>query len=96
MFVSFFVYESKTQVANIFWVYDDRTCFSMNKYLDDAREYEKLRRHILIRNRILALIYCVCSLLFVLAGKFQEYKDLYQQVLNFKFVPETERFFPAI
>lgn len=62
----FFVFESKKHVANIFWVYDDRTCFSMDKYLKNAKEYEKLRQHIQIRNRILALIYGVCSLLFVL------------------------------
>lgn len=47
-------------------MYDDRTCCSMNKYLKNAKEYEKLRHFILIRNRILAFIYCVCSLQFVL------------------------------
>lgn len=61
----FFVCESKKYLANIFWVYDDRTCFSMNKYLKNAQGYEKLRQHILNRNRILAFIYCVCSLLSV-------------------------------
>lgn len=63
----FFVYQSKKTKANLFWVYDDRTCFSINKYLRDIKGYEELRQHLLIRNRILASIYCVCSLLSVIS-----------------------------
>lgn len=63
----FFYYKSKKYVANIFWVYDDRTCFSMNRYLKNAHGYEDLRQHIQIRNRILALTYCAFSCLFALS-----------------------------
>lgn len=62
----FFYYKSNIYIANIFWTYDDRTCFSMNRYLKNTKGYEKLCQHILIRNRTLALIYCVCSMLSVI------------------------------
>lgn len=43
--------------ANVFWVYDDRTCFSMNKYLQDKLGFQKLCAYILKRNRVLFVIY---------------------------------------
>lgn len=59
-FYPIFVYEGKKTISNIFWVYDDRTCFSMNKYVKDKVSFEKLRKFILVRNRVSAGIYTTC------------------------------------
>ena len=61
-----FIYKKKVSMANIFWTYDDRTCFSMNKYLKDEKVFEELRYFIKKRNRMLAVIYLLCSASIVL------------------------------
>ena len=53
----FFWTSSKWSMANVFWVYDDRTCFSMNKYLEDQKGLKKLSAYLLKRNRVLLGIY---------------------------------------
>lgn len=58
----FFYSRGKWKLANVFWVYDDRTCFAMNRYLKDKSSFETLCSYILKRNRILATIYCLVSL----------------------------------
>lgn len=62
----FFVYKSQKTFANIFWIYDDRTCFSMNKYVADSYGYEKLRNKIKNRNRFLTVVYVICSSIIVI------------------------------
>lgn len=61
-----FIYKNKISIANVFWAYDDRTCFSMNKYVKDKKAFEELRKFIRKRNRVLAGIYLFCSVSIVL------------------------------
>lgn len=58
----FFWTDSKWSFANVFWVYDDRTCFSMNKYLKTKEGFKKLCIYILKRNRLLLGIYILFTL----------------------------------
>lgn len=53
----FFWTNSKWSLANVFWVYEDRTCFSMNQYLQNEKELKKLCVYIVKRNRVLLGIY---------------------------------------
>lgn len=54
-------YNEKKSFANIFWVYDDRTCFSVENYLHNVSTYKALRKYINKHNRKLALIYFILS-----------------------------------
>lgn len=53
----FFWTNSRWSWANVFWIYVDRTCFSMNKYLENEQGLKKLCSYILKRNRVLLGIY---------------------------------------
>lgn len=53
----FFWVNSKWSWANVFWVYEDRTCFYMNKFLQNKEGLKKLSSYILKRNRVLLGIY---------------------------------------
>lgn len=59
----FFWTNSKWYVANVFWTYDDRTCFAMNKYLENENGYKNLCAYILKRNRILLGIYLLFTVI---------------------------------
>lgn len=65
MYLAIFWTNAKRSWANFFWIYDDRTCFSMNQYLGDEGDLKKLSAYLLKRNRVLLGIY----LLFMLVAE---------------------------